>query len=68
MIFVMNELSFLAEDIGLTPEQYQYYKKCIEEIDVNTLQVVKDLCQAAYERGYVDGLLEGKEESDAHSM
>lgn len=64
----MNNLSSLAEDIGLTPEQYRYYLKCIKEIDVNTEQVVKDLCQAAYERGYVDGILENKEVSGAHTM
>lgn len=64
MIFVMSNLSIWAEEANITPEEYRYYIKCIEEIDVTTRTFVEKLCQAAYERGYVTGILE-KDKNDS---
>lgn len=54
----MNNLSSYAEDANITPEEYRYYIQCIKEIDNTTLEFVEKLCQAAYERGFITGVLD----------
>jgi hypothetical protein len=54
----MNNLSSYAEEANITPEEYRYYIRCIKEIDATSLEFVEKLCQAAYERGLVTGILD----------
>lgn len=51
------KLSGCAEIAGYTPEKYQYYISCVKQIDAQTVKFVTDLCQAAYDMGYIDGVL-----------